>query len=75
MEVGNREKIGEIRKAETMAGIDLDFQAVGLLCGRSELVQGGRAFVWGSIGKSTGVQFDDWSLESSGCIDLARSGV
>jgi hypothetical protein len=40
-----------------------------------ELCESGRALSWIRVGKTTGVQFDDWGLEGGGGIDLAWVGI
>ena len=40
-----------------------------------QLCESGRALSWIRVGKTTGVQFDDWGLEGGGSIDLAGVGI
>jgi hypothetical protein len=48
---------------------------MGLLRSFPQLCESGRALSWIRVGKTTGVQFDDWCLEGGGSIDLAGVGI
>ena len=48
---------------------------MGLLRRFPQLFESGRALSWIRVGKTTGVQFDDWGLEGGGSIDLAGVGI
>jgi hypothetical protein len=63
-------KIREVREAEAVSGVDLDFELMGFLCRFPQLGQSGGALNRIRIGKSAGVKFDDGSLESYGRLDL-----